>query len=569
MRYLALVTDFDGTLAENDTVSASTESALQRLRVSGRRVILVTGRRLDDLLTACPRPQLFDMIVAENGALLYIPASREVRLLADPPPEALLQELKSLAIEPLEIGEVLIATHEPHRRAVQDVIWNLGLEVQVIGNRGSVMLLPAGTNKGTGLQHALRELGLSRHEIVGVGDAENDHSFLVQCECPVAVSNAASSIKEITAFATSAPNGRGVVELINELIASDLARMGGKLPQHWITLGKGVDGASVSLAPYGHNVLVAGPSGCGKSTFTAGIIERLIAKDYQVCILDPEGDYGTIQNIVAIGNQRRTPSIDEILAILEDPAINISINLLGTKLEDRPGFFAQLVPSLQAMRARTGRPHWIVVDEAHHLLPSTWGHAASVLPLRLHETILVTVHPKHVARDILRPIDVVVAVGPRPDETLTRFAQTTDQELAWPEDLVHKSGHVVTWTLADNRPPFAMRTLPNRSERLRHHRKYAEGNLRWHSFYFRGPTGSHNLRAQNLVVFCQIAEGIDEQTWTYHLRRGDYSRWFRHAIRDEYLAAEAERVERRADIDSWQTREIICKLINARYSLPE
>jgi hydroxymethylpyrimidine pyrophosphatase-like HAD family hydrolase len=569
MRYLALVTDFDGTLAENDTLSATTESALQRLRVSGRRVILVTGRRLDDLLTVCPRPQLFEMIVAENGALLYIPASREVRLLADPPPDALVKDLKALGVEPLEIGEVLIATHEPHRRAVQDVVWNLGLEVQVIGNRGSVMLLPAGTNKGTGLQHALRELGLSRHEVVGVGDAENDHSFLVQCECPVAVSNAALSIKEITAFATSAPNGGGVVELIDELIASDLDRMGGKLPQHWITLGKGLDGAAVSLAPYGHNVLVAGPSGCGKSTFTAGIIERLIAKDYQVCILDPEGDYGTIRNVVAIGNQRRTPSIDEVLAILEDPAVNVSVNLLGTTLEDRPGFFAQLVPSLQAMRARTGRPHWIIVDEAHHLLPSTWGHTASVLPLRLHETILVTVHPKHVARDILRPVDVVVAVGPRPEETLTRFAQATDQELAWPVDLVHQPGHVVTWTLADNRPPFAIRTLPNRSERLRHHRKYAEGNLRWHSFYFRGPTGSHNLRAQNLVVFCQIAEGIDEQTWTYHLRRGDYSSWFRHAIRDEYLAAEAERVERRADIDSWQTREIICKLINARYSLPE
>jgi len=569
MRYLALVTDFDGTLAKNDALSANTESALQRLRVSGRRVILVTGRRLDDLLAVCPRPQLFDMIVAENGALLYIPGNREVRLLADPPPEALIRKLKALAVEPLEIGEVLIATLEPHRRTVQDVVWNLGLEMQVIGNRGSVMLLPAGTNKGTGLQHALHELGLSRHEVVGVGDAENDHSFLVLCECAVAVSNAAASIKEVTAFTTRAPNGRGVVELTDDLIATDLERMGGKLPQHWIALGEGVDGAPVSLAPYGHNVLVAGPSGCGKSTFTAGIVERLIARDYQVCILDPEGDYGTIRNIVAVGNQRRTPGIDEILAILEDPAINISVNLLGTKLEDRPGFFAQLAPSLQAMRARTGRPHWIVVDEAHHLLPSTWGHAASVLPLRLQETILVTVHPKHVARDILRPIDVVVAVGPRPEETLTRFAGAADQELVWPDGLVHQPGHVVVWTLADNRPPFAMRTLPNRSERLRHHRKYAEGNLRWHSFYFRGPTGSHNLRAQNLVMFCQIAEGIDEQTWTYHLRRGDYSRWFRHAIRDEYLAAEAERIERRSDIDSWQTREIICKLINARYTLPD
>jgi hypothetical protein len=106
-------------------------------------------------------------------------------------------------------------------------------------------------------------------------------------------------------------------------------------------------------------------------------------------------------------------------------------------------------------------------------------------------------------------------------------------------------------------------------ERIRHHRKYAEGNLRWHSFYFRGPDNRHNLKAQNLMVFCQIAQGIDESTWMFHLQRGDYSRWFRHAIKDDYLANETERVERRTDLAPWQTRQMIEELINARYTLPE
>ncbi|MCB9968757.1 MAG: HAD-IIB family hydrolase [Geminicoccaceae bacterium] len=569
MRYLALVTDFDGTLTAHDGLSAEAEAALGRLRVSGRRIVLATGRRLADLLAICPRPQLFDMIVAENGAILYDPANREVTRLAEPPPEALPRELRARGVEPLEIGEIVIATQAPHRRLVQDVIWELGLEAQVIGNRNAVMVLPAGVNKATGLRHALRELGLSRHEVVGIGDAENDHSFLAQCECAVAVADAAPSTRKIAALVTRGGAGDGVIELIDELIDDDLGRMGGGLPQHWVALGQRADGTPVPLLPYGRNMLVAGPSGCGKSTFTAGVIERLIEKDYQACIVDPEGDYGTMREVVALGNHSRTPGTDEILAILENPEISISINLLGTTLADRPSFFAELVPSLQAMRARTGRPHWIVVDEAHHLLPRTWGHAAAVLPQRLQEMLLVTVHPDHVAPEILRPIDVAVAIGRSPDQTLTELARATDRAFIWPSGLDHEPGRVVAWFLDGGQPPFSMAAQPSRAERLRHHRKYAEGNLRWHSFYFRGPDGRHNLRAQNLVVFCQIAQGIDEATWMFHLRRGDYARWFRHAVKDEVLAAETERIERRGDIEPWQTREIICKLVDARYTLPE
>ena len=569
MRYLALATDYDGTLASDDKVSEQTIRALERLRISGRRVILITGRQLDDLLAVCSCTQLFDLIVAENGAIVYDPASREETRLANPPSKLLVQNLQARGVTPLEIGQVLVATHAPHRAVVQDVIWELGLEAQVIGNRGAVMVLPAGINKATGLEYALRELGLSRHEVVGVGDAENDCSFLERCECAVAVANAAPSIKGIAAFVTSAENGNGVIELIDQLIADDLRQLQGSLPQHWILLGKRTDGSVVQLSPYGHNILVAGPSGCGKSTLTAGIIERLIEKDYQVCIVDPEGDYGTLRDVVALGNQWRAPSVSEVLSILEDPKINLSVNLLGIPLDDRPDFFAQLIPNLQAMRARTGRPHWLVVDEAHHMLPSTWGHAASVLPQRLHETILVTVHPEDVASAILTPIDVVVAIGHSPEKTLEKFATATGQPFAWPAELAYQADCVVAWFSGECLAPFALHAQPGRAERIRHHRKYAEGDLRWHSFYFRGPDNHHNLKAQNLVVFCQIAQGIGEGTWMFHLHRGDYSRWFRHAIKDDYLADETERIERRADLKPWQTRQMIQELVNARYTLPE
>lgn len=569
MRYLAFATDFDGTLARHGVVADAAVAALERLRTSGRRAILVTGRRVDDLLRVCSCLGLFSLVVAENGAVIYNPTTRERTLLADPLPIRLLDELRDRRVDPLAVGQILAGTRANHRAKAQDAIWDLGLEVQVIGNRNEVMLLPAGVNKATGLDYALRELSLSRHEVVGVGDAENDHSFLRHCECPVAVANASPSIKDIAAFVTRSENGAGVVELVDEVIADDLRRLSGKLPQHWIRLGTDTDGAPVHLAPYGHNMLIAGPSGSGKSTFAAGVIERLIDKDYQVCIVDPEGDFSTLRDVVALGNQWRAPNVAEITSILEDPKVNVSVNVLGIPLGDRPAFLAQLVPALQAMRARSGRPHWIVLDEAHHLLPDTWGHGPAVLPMQLAETILLTVHPEHLDPSVLGPVDVVVAVGPSPRDTLTAFGRAAGRDVHPGDDLTHRPGHVVTWQATDTATrAFSMRPQPARAERIRHRRKYAEGDLRWHSFYFRGPENRLNLKAHNLLVFCQLAEGVDEETWMFHLRRGDYSAWFRHAVNDDYLADATEQLEQRHDIEPWQTREIVRELINARYTLP-
>lgn len=93
--------------------------------------------------------------------------------------------------------------------------------------------------------------------------------------------------------------------------------------------------------------------------------------------------------------------------------------------------------------------------------------------------------------------------------------------------------------------------------------------MRYRSFFFRGPDCRHNLRAQNLAVFCQIAEGIDEPTWMFHLRNGDYSRWFRDSVKDDYLAGEMERIERRNDLSPEQARHLVRELVSARYTLPE
>lgn len=209
-RYLALVADYGGTLASaGHGVGEEVVRALERPRVSGRRATLVTGRRLDELLTVCPCTPLFDSVVAENGAIVYNPASREETRFVNSPPKLLVQGLRARGVEPLEIGQVVVAAPAPHRATVQDLVWELGLEAQVIGNRGAVMVLPSGINKATGMEHALRKPGLSRHEVVGIGDAENDHSFLERCECAVAVANAVPSVKAHAAIVAVAENGQG------------------------------------------------------------------------------------------------------------------------------------------------------------------------------------------------------------------------------------------------------------------------------------------------------------------------------------------------------------------------
>jgi hydroxymethylpyrimidine pyrophosphatase-like HAD family hydrolase len=222
VQYLVLASDYDGTLATDGRVDAATIAALERVRGSGRRLLLVTGRELDDLHRIFPGLGLFDRVVAENGAVLYDPATKQTRLLGEPPPPQLVQMLREQGVQPLSAGKVIVATFTPHQNTVLDAIRDLGLEHQVIFNKDAVMVLPPGVNKATGLKAALDEWGLSPDNTVGVGDAENDHAFLSLCGCAVAVANALPMLKEHADIVMRGARGAGVVELIDELLATDL-----------------------------------------------------------------------------------------------------------------------------------------------------------------------------------------------------------------------------------------------------------------------------------------------------------------------------------------------------------
>lgn len=219
--YLALATDFDGTIAHDGVVDDATLAALRRLKASGVRIILVSGRELTDFLNVFTAVDVFDLMVLENGALLYDPTTKQTRLLAPAPPEPFVARLRGQNI-PLSVGHSVVATVEPHEHAVLDAVREFGLEWHVTFNKGSVMCLPAGVTKATGLTPALEQLGLTPEQTVAVGDAENDHAMLQQCGFAVAVANALDSVKEDADLVTAGRRGDGVQEMIEQWLGGGL-----------------------------------------------------------------------------------------------------------------------------------------------------------------------------------------------------------------------------------------------------------------------------------------------------------------------------------------------------------
>jgi hydroxymethylpyrimidine pyrophosphatase-like HAD family hydrolase len=221
MRYEALATDYDGTIARDGKVDAATIEALRRGRDNGLRLVMVTGRELTDLFNTFAHVNLFERIVAENGAVLYDPATQQVQSISEPAPPALVERLERESV-PLSVGHSIVATVEPYEHQVLEAIRDLGLEWHVIFNKGSVMALPADVTKATGLAPALAALGVAAELTVGVGDAENDQAFLKMCGLAVAVDDAVPAVKAMADVVTTGSHGAGVSELIDRLLAGEL-----------------------------------------------------------------------------------------------------------------------------------------------------------------------------------------------------------------------------------------------------------------------------------------------------------------------------------------------------------
>lgn len=571
-----LACDYDGTIAAG-RVADSTKAALARVRESGRKLVLVTGRMLSDLRRVCPETDhTFDAIVAENGGVLYLPAAREIRTLGEAPEAALVDALRRRSV-PFELGSSILATTARFAEPALAAIRETGVERTLVFNRGAMMLLPGGVTKGTGLEAALDAMELSIHNVVGIGDAENDHAFLSLCECAVAVADAVDALRERADYVTRAPGPLGAVEAIEEHVLTDLAGLASKLRRHRLVLGAREDATPVVVDAHRTTLLVVGPSGTGKSTLTGVLVERLVETGRSVCVLDPEGDYqtlGELERVVVLGGkaERTLPSTEELAQLLRRPKAGLVLNLSAMSRSEKVAYGTQALGAIAAARSVTGMPHWLVIDEAHHIFPADATVSADVLRCEGASLCLSTLSAEHLARDVRRVPTTVVATD------LAAFVAGVTAVLDERGSAVGvpavpggplAPGEVA---LAALEPHAAHATrfwvARRRHEHRRHIRKYAEGELPPdRSFFFRGPEDKLNLRATNLTRFCELAEGVDEATWAHHLRRGDYSRWIREMIKDPALAEELAALERDAGQAPDATRRAALEAVRRRYAV--
>ena len=313
-------------------------------------------------------------------------------------------------------------------------------------------------------------------------------------------------------------------------------------------LGKRTDGAEERVEPYGLSVLVAGTSGSGKSTLTKGLLERLAVAGYQYVIVDPEGDYDGFEGAVTLGDIQRAGA-DEVVNSLELAGNNVVVNLLGLPLEHRPAFFDGLLPRVQELR--TDRPAALACRGRGPPLAPDRSRRSNVP----RQTRQFAVHhrPPRERRTLGAGIGRPGARGRQ--QTGGNAGQLRPRCRPKPPKVTPtelQPGETLAWRPESE--PVKVKSEPPQAEHRRHSRKYAEGSVGPdRSFVFRGPAAKLNLRAQNLQLFLQMADGVDDETWQHHLNRREYSAWFRDAIKDDELGMEVEKIEA-GDCGNWPRR---------------
>ena len=218
--FRAIACDYDGTLAEAGQVAPATLSCLRAARAAGYTLILITGRRLDDLRSVFPELLTFHLVIAENGALLFNPARQSETPLCPPPPATFLAQLRAASV-PFSCGRRVVASVHPHDRQIARIIGELELDLAISLNRESVMVLPTGIDKASGMLAALGQFSLDDQQVIGFGDAENDIPFLRRCGFSVAVNNALDELKKEVDLVAQHDDGAGVTDVLQRLMAGE------------------------------------------------------------------------------------------------------------------------------------------------------------------------------------------------------------------------------------------------------------------------------------------------------------------------------------------------------------
>jgi hydroxymethylpyrimidine pyrophosphatase-like HAD family hydrolase len=546
LTFRALACDYDGTLAVHDRLTAAAIEAVQRARGAGLVMILVTGRTLFELTRTCERLDLFDVVVAENGGVLYFPLDGAVRDAGPPPSPRLLAELDRRGV-PFDAGRVVVATTRSHEAAVREALEAADAPLQVVVNRAALMVLPAFISKGTGVATALAALGLSARDVLGIGDAENDLALFEACgwsACPE------DAVPELRARADWVLPGAGPPAVARAIAG---AIVEGTLPpprsvRHLVPLGwASRTSEPIGIPVRGVNLLVVGDPLSGKSSLVGGLVERIAASGDAVCVIDPEGDYEVLRGLpqAAWAEIRREGAWDEVMAaFVKNSGATAVADLTALPHEAKVALAARGLARLRALRQRRGVPHWIVIDEAHYLLHEG-GIPAGEVGMDGKGICLATYRGSWLAPAVLAAMDVVI-VG----------RTTEPRELAFVAGLP-TAGALVARIAASlpggdfvlqraGAAPVTFMPATRTIAHVRHLLKYTDhGVAPVHRFVFRSADGQEVALASTLAEFHQALGDVDAAVLTSHASRGDFSRWLREVLSAGALAARFAKLERR------------------------
>lgn len=509
----AVAVDLDGTIAHDDAVNPAILRALDDCRESGTVTILITGRIESELETDFPGLLgHFDAAVLENGALLSADGRGTAMAHLDP---LLASHLRD-RIPSLREGVAILACGLSDMPEVLDAINSLGLDAQLVHNRAELMVLPSGVSKGTGLRTALAELGVSAHNCIAIGDAENDLSMLAVAEIAVAAPGAVPSVVRAADIVLSGSAGDGVADFLRGPIVSGAQPV--HASRHDIRIGLATDGATVTVPGAQAGILVCGGSGAGKSHLTGLLVERWIEAGYTALIIDPEGDHSSLSTLrqTVVIDASGSQSVDELLRLLGHQSVSVVLDLSQLSRTAAVAYVATIAPRIESLRNQAGLPHWIVIDEAHGVLGDDTT-LASVFRPTSGGYCYITYHPEMLCTAAKTTVDITLtALGPDsgPGGGVTAA--------------IRIDGHTEVVFVPD----------PRVTAHVRHRNKYRDitlpANLR---FRFRDSSGKEVASAETVRELIRQLSSVADDSITHHALRGDFSRWAVGAVRDRILGS--------------------------------
>lgn len=552
--FKALACDYDGTLANDDTIGPETLAALREARKAGLRLILVTGRTFFELTRVCEPLDLFDAVVAENGAVVYYPQAGAIQDQAPPPPPRLLAELDRRGIY-FQMGRVIVGTARTDEERVREAMAGVGVSLRCVYNRGALMLLPAGISKGSGVRQVIRALGLSFHDVLALGDAENDLDFFEACGWAGCPSNAVAPLAAQADWVFPGHDGDAIARaVVGSLLPGGLPL--DLSPRHRVPLGWVVESAEpVTIPERGINVLVQGDPLSGKSWLTGSLVERLLGRRYAICVIDPEGDYRVLASLPGVTwvEIQSKGAIEQALAPFDrDPAACVVADLSNLAHGDKVQGTETALLAIRDLRRRGGRPHWVVLDEAHYSLHRE-GVADAAVGFEDKGFCLATYKASWLRESVTQALDVVVlARTTAPEELffirrlLAEAGRSSEGVVPVLRDLPRGEFVLVRRQRAGDAPLATFAATPRETPHVRHLTKYADTCVPpERRFFFRRGDGRVLAAADSLNEFRQALVSIDDDVLAHHARRGDFSRWVLEVFSDPHLAGQLHKVEAR------------------------